>query len=36
MRMLNIEGAKVTTGPQLFDDLPLVAPKRKSAPKRSS
>lgn len=29
MRMLNIEGAKVTAAPQLFEDLPLVAPKRK-------
>lgn len=28
MRMLNIEGAKLTTSPQLFEDLPLVAPKK--------
>lgn len=35
MSMLNIEGAKLTTKPQLFDDLPLVAPKRTStSPKR--
>jgi methylated-DNA-[protein]-cysteine S-methyltransferase len=29
MRLLNIEGAKVSQSPALFDQLPLVAPPRK-------
>ena len=30
MRMLTIEGAKVNRAPSLFEDLPLVAPQRRS------